>query len=115
MIVPPRMGPNGKVSTGLTVITPDSGAPTAAMASGLPANAVGRLAAPGDAAGLAAAVGLAATVGCGLGLTATGLLAGVGIGDGLGSTPIGDGEGGPAVGIGAGTNASLPPVPSMWL
>jgi hypothetical protein len=62
MIVPPRIGPNGNMSTGLTAISPDRGALTAAMASGVAAIAVGPPAADVDGEGLGAGAGLAGVV-----------------------------------------------------
>ena len=62
MIVPPRIGPNGKVSTGFTAISPDSGALTAAIASGVAAIAVGPPVPAVDGVGLGAGAGLAGVV-----------------------------------------------------
>src|SRR5437870_12661567 len=117
MIVPPRSGPNGKVSTGPATIAPGSGEMSTATLSGLEATAVGPLAPEAAGLGWPAALGEGlgpGAVGAGLG-TAPGVLAAVGAG--LASMATGEGEGGPTEGIGAGTKASELPAPSMcaWI
>ena len=118
-ITMPMTVPNGKVSTGFTVMTPGSGEMMSAAVSGLGARAVAPPAAGlawlvgaavGEAAGLAAG-GDAAELGLGAGAGLAGALA---CGDGTATaTGAGDGEG-CTDGTGAGVKASFPAVPRRW-
>lgn len=114
-ITTPRTMPNGKVSTGGTVMTPGSGEMMSAADSGLGARAV-----EPAAAGLAWLVGAVEGAadgaadgdgGAELGLGAEDGLAGaVADGDGT-ATATGAGDGGNGEGSGAAVNDSLPAVP----
>jgi hypothetical protein len=123
-IAKPRTVPKGNVSTGFTVMAPESGEMMSAADSGLGASAV-----TPPAAGLAWLVGAAEAAADGLAAGADGaavaLVVGLGAAAGLAgalaagdgtttATGGGDGEGGCTEGTGAGVKDSWPAVPRRW-